>query len=186
VGFIYRYWTALWKMMFGPEDEPSILNQHLNLAIINKILLENPFTENNISEKFTKKEGVYLYLNNYKLFFDVESGNIREKEMNELKNIYNKNHNFECVYIVINFLLQNLQNTKYDSTNLVALEMIKYLSYKLDDITKLKLIIPYFVENLKRENYTTKIVTLNFLIDVFYSINYKTLILPVTEYNYFD
>ena len=186
VGFIYRYWTALWKMMFGPEDEPSILNQHLNLAIINKILLENPFTENNISEKFTKKEGDYLYLNNYKLFFDVESGNIREKEMNELKNIYNRNHNFECVYIVINFLLQNLQNTKYDSTNLVALEMIKYLSYKLDDITKLKLIIPYFVENLKRENYTTKIVTLNFLIDVFYSINYKTLILPVTEYNYFD
>ena len=186
IGFIYRYWMALWKMMFGPEDEPSILYQHLNLAIINKIILENPFMQNYSSGKFTKKEDDYLYLKNYKLFFDVDTGNIREPELNELKEIYNKNYNFECVYIIINFLLQNLQNTKYDSTNLVALEMLKYLSFKLDDITKLKLIIPYFVENLKRNNYTTKIVTLNFLIEIFYSIDYKSLILPVTEYNYFD
>ena len=79
-----------------------------------------------------------------------------------------------------------MQNTKYDSSNLVALEMVKCLSYKLDDITKLKLIIPYFVENLKRENFTTKIVSLNYLFEIFYSIDYKSLILPVTEYNYFD
>ena len=181
IGFIYRYWSALWKMMFGPEDEPSMLYQHLNLSIINKIILEN-----NFSGKFTKKDDNYLFLNNYKLFFDIDSGNIKEKEMNDLKNLYDKNHNFECVYIIINFLIQNLQNTKYDSSNLVALEMLKYLSYKLDDITKLKLIIPYFVENLKRENYTTKVVTLNFLLEIFYSIDYKKLILPVTEYNYFD
>lgn len=60
-----------------------------------------------------------------------------------------------------------MQNTKYDTTNLVALEMVKCLSYKLDDITKLKLIIPYFVENLRRDNYTTKIVSLNFYLKYF-------------------
>ena len=59
IGFIYRYWSALWKMMFGPEDEPSMLYQHLNLSIINKIILEN-----NFSGKFTKKDDNYLFLNN--------------------------------------------------------------------------------------------------------------------------
>ena len=187
IGFIYRYWIPLWKMMFGPDDPPSILYQHLNLAIINKIIIENPFTQNCFDGKIFKKEdNDSLFLKNYKLFFDVDSGNINEKGIEELKEKYEKNNNKDCAFIIINFLLQNLQNTKYDSTNMVALEMVKYLSYKLDDITKLKLIIPYFVENLKRDNYTTKIASLKYLFDIFYSIDYKTLILPVTEYNYFD
>ena len=187
IGFIYRYWIPLWKMMFGPDDPPSILYQHLNLAIINRIILENPFIQNYFSWKFTKKEdNEHIYLNNYKLFFEADSGNINEKGMAELKEKYDKNNNKDCAFIIINFLLQNMQNTKYDSTNLVALEMVKCLSNKLDDITKLKLIIPYFVENLKRDNYTTKIVSLHYLFEIFYSIDYKNLILPVTEYNYFD
>ena len=187
IGFIYRYWISLWKMMFGPDDKPAILYQHLNLAIINKIILENPLMQNFFSGKFIKKENSeYLYLKNYKFFFDPDSGKINEIGINELKEKYNINNNKECVFIIINYLLQNMQNTKYDSTNLVALEMVKELSKKLDDITKLKLIIPYFVENLKRYSYTTKLVSLNFLLDVLYSFDYKELILPVTEYNYFD
>ena len=187
IGFIYRYWIPLWKMIFGPDDTPAVLYQHLNLAIINKIILENPLMQNFFSGKFIKKvDNDYIYLKDYKFFFDPDSGIINKKEINELKELYDKNNNRNCVYIIINFLLQNMQNTKYDSTNLVALEMVKDLSYKLDDITKLKLIIPYFVENLKRESYTTKLVSLNFLFEVLYSLNYKELILPVTEYNYFD
>ena len=187
IGFIYRYWIPLWKMMYGPDDPPSILYQHLNLAIINRIILENPFVQSYFSGKFKKKEdGDFLFLKNYKLLFDADSGNINEKGIIEIKEKYDKNNNKDCAFIIIIFLLQNMQNTKYDSTNLVALEMVKCLSYKLDDITKLKLIIPYFVENLKRENYTTKIVSLNYLFEIFYSIDYKSLILPVTEYNYFD
>jgi len=187
IGFIYRYWIPLWKMMYGPNDPPSILYQHLNLAIINKIILENPFMQNFFSGKFSKKKNSeFLFLKNYQLFFEADSGNINEKGMNELKEKYDKNNNQDCAFIIINFLLQNMQNTKYDSTNLVALEMVKCLSYKLDDIAKLKYIIPYFVENLKRKNYTTKIVSLNYLFEIFYSIDYKSLILPATEYNYFD
>ena len=187
IGFIYRYWITLWKMIFGPDDTPAILYQNLNLAIINKIILENPLMQNYFSGKFIKKEdSEYLYLKNYKLFFDPDSGLINEKGMIELREKYDKNNNKDCVFILINFLLQNMQYTKYDSTNLVALEMVKDLCYKLDDITKLKLIIPYFVENLKRNSYTTKLVSLNFLFEILYSFNFKDLILPVTEYNYFD
>ena len=187
IGFIYRYWIPLWKMIYGPDDPPSILYQHLNLAIINKIILENPFMQNYFSGKFTRSDdNEFLYLKNYKLLFEADSGNINESGMKELKEKYNKNNNQDCAFVIINFLLQNMQNTKYDSTNLVALEMVKCLSYKLDDITKLQLIIPYFVENLKRENFTTKIVSLNYLFEIFYSIDYKKLILPVAEYNYFD
>ena len=187
IGFIYRYWISLWKMIFGPDDTPAILYQNLNLAIINKMIIENPLMQNYFSGKFTKKEdNEYLYLKNYKLFFDPDSGAINDKGLIELKEKYDKNNNRDCVFIIINLLLQNMQYTKYDSTNLVALEMVKELSYKLDDITKLKLIIPYFVDNLRRESYTTKLVSLNFLFEVLYSFNYKELILPVTEYNYFD
>ena len=187
IGFIYRYWISLWIMMFGPDDTPAILYQNLNLAIINKIILENPLMQNYFSGKFIKKEdSEYLYLKNYRLFFDPDSGIINEKGMIELKEKYSKNNNKDCVFILINFLLQNMQFTKYDSTNLVALEMVKDLCYKIDDITKLKLIIPYFVENLKRDSYTTKLVSLNFLFEILYSFNFKDLILPVTEYNYFD
>ncbi len=187
IGFIYRYWIPLWKMIFGPDDTPAVLYQHLNLAIINKIILENPLIQNFFSGIFIKKEdSEYIFLKNYKFFFDPDSGIINEKGINELREKYDKNNNKDCVYILINFLLQNMQYTKYDSTNLVALEMVKNLSFKLNDITKLKLIVPYFVENLKRESYTTKLVSLNFLFEVLYSFNYKELILPVTEYNYFD
>ena len=85
--------------------------------------------QNFFSGKFIRKENSeYLYLKNYRFFFDPDSGKINEKGINELKEKYNKNNNNECVFIIINYLLQNMQNTKYDSTNLVALEMVKELS----------------------------------------------------------
>ena len=141
-------------MIYGPDDPPSILYQHLNLSIINKIILENPFMQNYFSGKFIKRDdSEFLFLKNYQLFFEADSGNINEKGMIDLKEKYDKNNNRDCALIIIYFLLQNMQNTKYDSSNLVALEIVKCLSYELDDITKLKLIIPYFVENLKRGLY---------------------------------
>ena len=98
IGFIYRYWIPLWKMMFGPNDSPAILYQHLNLAIINKIILQNPFKSNNSYGKFNKKEDDdNLYLKDYKLFFDVESGNINENGINFLKENYDKNNNKDCI-----------------------------------------------------------------------------------------
>ena len=87
IGFIYRYWIPLWKMMFGPNDPPSILYQHLNLAIINRIILENPFMQNYFSGKFIKSENNdHIFLKNYELFFDVDSGAINEKGIEILKN----------------------------------------------------------------------------------------------------
>ena len=185
IGLIYRYWIPLWKMFFGPDEEPPILYQHLNLAIINKIILFNPLTQDFDKQKF-RKENDYIYLNMFKFFFDPENGVLYNNSIDELKEKYNINHNKDCVLVLLNFILQNFQNTKYESTNLVALEIVKNLSTKLSDITKLQLIIPYFVENLHRENFTTKIISLNFLFEILYSFNFKEIILPVTEYNYFE
>ena len=185
IGLIYRYWIPLWKMIYGPDETPPILYQHLNLAIINKIILFNPLTQDFDKQKF-RKENDYIYLNMFKFFFDPENGVLYNNSIDELKEKYNINHNKDCVLVLLNFILQNFQNTKYESTNLVALEIVKNLSTKLSDITKLQLIIPYFVENLHRENFTTKIISLNFLFEILYSFDFKELILPVTEYNYFE
>jgi hypothetical protein len=79
-----------------------------------------------------------------------------------------------------------MKNVKYETTNLVAMEMVKNISNKLPDIFILKNIIPHFVDNLSRKSYTTKITSLNYLFEILYSFNYNELILPATEYNYFD
>ena len=79
-----------------------------------------------------------------------------------------------------------MQNTKYETSNYVAMEMLRNFCVKLPDITKLQVIIPYMINNIKRSSYTTKLTSLNYIFEILYSFNYHELILPVTEYNYFD
>ena len=64
--------------------------------------------------------------------------------------------------------------------------MLKYISFKFLDFEKIDIIIPYFIENLRRKNILNKITTIEYLFDILYSINYKELILPILSYNYFD
>jgi hypothetical protein len=78
-----------------------------------------------------------------------------------------------------------MEYSKYDSSKLLAMEMVRNLSKRIDDISKLKLIIPYYITKLKEQNYLIKISALNFVFEIFDCINYNDLILPVTEYNYF-
>ena len=78
-----------------------------------------------------------------------------------------------------------MDNAKYDSSILVAMEMLMNFSKFIDDISKLKIIIPYFMNNLRKKNYTIKIASLNNVFELFYSMDYTNMILPVTEYNYF-
>ena len=41
------------------------------------------------------------------------------------------------------------------------------------------------MNNLTKKNYLVKIVSLKYIFEIFYLIDYSKLILPVTEYNYF-
>ena len=181
IGHIYRYWGTIWKIIFGANEQPIPLSQNLNFAIINKIILESPFTNFGEGAIFVRNMNNVVYLGNQELIMNPENGEINEKYLKKCDNIENKS----CIYLIIDYILEAIQYTKYDTTNLLALEMLYILSKKIPDIAKLQLILPYFISNLKRKKYIIQLTSINYLFDILYSIDYQELILPVTEYNYF-
>ena len=184
IGFLYRYWDSVWKLIYGPHENPKPLVQRMNFPIINKLIADNPITTNYRKALFKRdKDGIY-YIDEYKLLFEPSEGKINFEYEDE--NIFKKNNNEECAFIIINLVIQNMQNTKYETSNYVAMEMLRNFCVKLPDITKLQVIIPYMINNIKRSSYTTKLTSLKYIFEILYSFNYHELILPVTEYNYFD
>ena len=181
IGHIYRYWGTIWKIIFGVNENPIPLNQTLNFSIINKIILESPFTNFGENSLFIRNSDNVLNLGNFELIMNSENGEILEKYLKKCDNIENKT----CLYIIIDYILEAIQYTKYDTTNLLALEMLYVLSKKLSDVAKLQLTLPYFINNLKRKKYIIQVTSINYMFDILYSIDYQELILPVTEYNYF-
>ena len=181
IGHIYRYWGTIWKIIFGANEQPIPLSQNLNFAIINKIILESPFTNFGEGAIFVRNMNNVVYLGNQELIMNPENGEISEKYLKKCDNIENKS----CIYLIIDYILEAIQYTKYDTTNLLALEMLYILSKKIPDVAKLQLILPYFISNLKRKKYIIQLTSINYLFDILYSIDYQELILPVTEYNYF-
>jgi phosphoinositide-3-kinase regulatory subunit 4 len=184
IGFLYRYWETIWKMIYGPSSTPGQLFQRMNFPIINKLIADNPISYNLRYSLFKKdKKGIFS-IDEYNLLFAPSDGKINFEYTDE--SIFKKNNNEDCVFIIINLLIQNFQNVKYETSNYVAMEMLKNFCVKLPDIIKLQLIIPYLVNNIKRTRYTTKLTSLNYIFEILYSFNYNDLLLPVTEYNYFD
>ena len=185
IGHIYRNWDPIYKLIFGPFCIAPKLFQHLNLEIANKIILDDPFYKvNSANSIFKSNENNELLVDNYKLIFYPQK-RVLLPEVIEKYAIFGEKNNEDCIYIIINYLLQAMQNTKYDSSTLVAMEMIFRLSKPIDDINKLHLIIPYFLNNLRKKNHLVKISSLNYIFEILYLIDYQHLILPVTEYNYF-
>ena len=190
IGYFYRYWNSIWKMIFGLNDNPLTLKKKLNLEIINQLFVNDPINPNpSTSILEVDKKGMFYYGEN-KFILNMENGEllIDENEMKKKDNLdeEKEQYNKDCVLIIINYLLRNMKNVKYETSNLAAMEMVKNVSAKLPDIFKLKNIIPYFVDNLRRKSYTTKLTSLNYIFEILYSFNYNELILPATEYNYFD
>ena len=64
--------------------------------------------------------------------------------------------------------------------------MLKLFGEKYSDYDKLDIIIPYFIENLNRSNTLNILTTIDYLFDLFYSINYNELNLPIFSHKYFD
>ena len=187
IGHLYRFWTPLWKIIFGVDDNPIPLKQHINYVIVNKIILEEPFSLNSNNTIFTKNNENILCIGDYELIFNPENCKIHKKYFaNKVNDVDTNMNNKNCIFIIINYIVEAMQYTKYDTTNLVAMEMLNILSKKLDDVMKLQLILPYFISNLKRKKYIIQLKSLNYIFEILYSIDYKELILPVTEYNYFD
>ena len=185
IGYIYRYWNNIWRMIFGKNDIPIPLNNKLNLEIINLLILKNPINLNATKSLLKKDENEIFYYDINKFMINILTNELIEEDSND-NTIEKNNHNKDCVLIIINYLMKNMKNVKYESSNLAAMEMVKNLSFKLPDIFNLKNIIPYFVDNLERKNFTTKLVSVNYIFEILYNFNYNELVLPITEYNYFD
>ena len=184
IGFIYRYWDSIWKIIYGAGEVAPPLAQRLNFSIINKLVADNPISINFKNFIFKKdKNGIY-HINDFDICFNPLNGKFNYE--NKDQNIFEEKNNQDCSLIIINILLQNMQNTKYETSNYIAMEMVKNFCKKLPDITKLQFIIPYFVNNIRRKCYTTKLTSLKNIFDILYSIDFSNLILPITEYNYFD
>ena len=152
---------------------------------------ENIIKNDKISEmnKEEKKDDIKKIINDeviFDLIIDNEDTTKLKNESSIDPSIFNKNNNKETIRIFADYILQNLDSVKYDSTNRVGLEMLKYISFKFSDFEKIDIIIPYFIENLRRKNILNKITTIEYIFDILYSINYKELILPILSYNYFD
>ena len=187
IGYFYRYWNLIWKMIFGKDDTPIPLNNKLNLEIINLLILKNPINHNLKKSLLKKDENEIFYYDINKFVINILTNElIEEKDDTNENTLYKNNYNKDCVMIIINYLVKNMKNVKYESSNLAAMEMVKNLSSKLPDIFNLKNIIPYFVDNLERKSFTTKLISVNYIFEILYSFNYNELDLPLTEYNYFD
>ena len=74
IGQIYRYWGTIWKIIFGTNDNPIPLSQNLNFSIINKIILENPFSSFGEHPIFTRNKNDSLTIGNYELIMNPENG----------------------------------------------------------------------------------------------------------------
>ena len=56
--------------------------------------------------------------------------------------------------------------------------MLKLISFENEDIRKLQLIIPYFFHNLSYNDNFVKIIYLNYLLEILFSINFQKFFIP--------
>ena len=134
-----------------------------------KIKEEEIITNNNNNEQNeeeTKKEEEEEII--FDLLIDLEDLGKLKNESSLDKSVFDKNDNRETLRIIMSYVLHNMDTVKYDSSNLVAIEILKNYSIKFSDYEKLDIIIPYFIANLNRKNTLCVITTINYLFELFY------------------
>jgi phosphoinositide-3-kinase regulatory subunit 4 len=177
IALIKHYWKQTWKTLFGKKSEAPQLYQTLNLGIFNKLLLDDPYSKPSSSG------------NHFKLIFNLED----DKELNFLRETdedkLEEKKNAESSLVLINLILQGILNTKYPSSKLCAIEMLRHLSDNLPyekDLIKIQTIIPYLSKLFKDNSNLVKFSALNEVINMLNSIDMEKLILPSSDYNVFD
>ena len=183
IGGIYKHWIQIWKILFGPKCEVPLLYAKLNYSILNKLILKPSFTSFLQCDENNPNQG--LMLDNFEFLFDKSNLRALVKEDSLEPELFTKNQNEKCVIIFIDYILQALLNSKYESSNLVGMEMLKHFSTKVSDSTKIQHIIPYFV-NMLNYNNITRLTALKYMIEILYMINFDECELTTTFYNFFD
>lgn len=173
IGLIYKHWKQINKLIFGINKPINELKQKLNLQLINKLILDNPF-------------GKY-YMEIYPLIFDLSCKNNNKllQEENISASKFLENNNSHSILIIINHILSSILNTKFASTKIVAIEMLSHLCKNISDIMKIQLVIPYLIKLLKDSSTLVRYTALNEILIILTLIEDLTDI-PSSDYNFFD
>lgn len=184
IGLIYKHWKQIWKVVCGPDSEVPELYRNLNNVVLNDLILDSPFTKH--------------YIENYSIIFDLknelpnenllfeEGESFTQKNPKLSLSKFKDNNNSECSLIIVNYILTAILIAKYSSTKIVGMEILRIFSNKLTDITKIQLIIPYLVKLLKDYSNLVRLTALHEIILILQMINENDLILPSSDYNFFD
>lgn len=173
IGLVYKHWRQIWKVVYGPESDVPELYQSLNHSILNQLILDSPFTK--------------YFIESYSILFDLQNDNLLTEDCSEIPSSkFKENNNQDCSLIVVNLILSCILNAKYASSKIVGMEILKIFCGKLADITKIQLIIPYLVKLLKDQSNLVRYTALHEILSILFMINENQLILPSSDYNFFD
>ena len=178
IALVRLHWKQIWKTLFGNFSQAPELYQNLNHDVINKVNLEDPFQKSGLKNE-----------NGFKLIFNLDSDNqmllLRENEEARIA----QPQNSESAYLLLNYIMLGILNTKYASSKLCAMEIIKHLANNLPlerDLTKIQIIIPYLCKLFKDNSSLIRFSALHEVIELLGEINVESLILPSSDYNFFD
>ena len=158
IAFIGKHFKQIWKILFYKKDQNIIVPEITHKP--NKIILNS----------LNKETPIYqVGIENFTLLF-IRSKDESEIDIQLLEKGNNKNSN-ECNYIIIRYLINCLNNVKYPSSIILALELIEKFSTKIDDNTKIQLIIPYLISLFSIDNTLIKNSCYNSIINILSSIN---------------
>ena len=158
IAFIGKHFKQIWKILFYKKDQNIIVPEIIHKP--NKIILNS----------LNKETPIYqVGIENFTLLF-IRSKDESEIDIQLLEKGNNKNSN-ECNYIIIRYLINCLNNVKYPSSIILALELIEKFSTKIDDNTKIQLIIPYLISLFSIDNTLIKNSCYNSIINILSSIN---------------
>ena len=173
IGLIYKHWKQIWKVLYGPDQEAPEIYQSLNYQVLNKLILDNPFTK--------------YYNEAYSIIFNLQNDNLLSEECNSFPiNKFLENNNSECSLIIVNLILTSILNTKFASSKIVGMEILRIFAGCSPDLLNIQLIIPYLVKLLKDPNNLIRITALHEIISILEKVNSDELILPSSDYNFFD
>ena len=187
VATIYKYWTQIYSLCY--VDYTHWNDEQKQLPLLKGKLHYKIFKVINTDSLFEKKitEFPFIISKNGDLSLPVEielDNRTSNEEVLSLKS--------ECMqtakeggYIFLNIIFHALQNIKYDSTVIIALEMIYHLSKELSQNTKVEFVIPHIVSLFSSEKSIIKIYALNCLLELLKTIAFKDLKLKLIDSAYF-
>ena len=189
VATLHKYWTQIYSLCYLNYNEWNsdkqkvipVLKGNLHYKILNVVNTDSIF-EMTISDfPFIINENGGLNYPN-----EINFSNITGSEKRLSLNDECMQTAKESVYIFLKFIFYALQNIKYESTIIIALEMIYHLSKELSSNVKVEFVIPHIVALFSSSSGTIiKIYALNCLFELLQTITFKDLKLQLIDSTYF-